>query len=130
MNRLRPGLLLGERYRLERRVASGGMADVWAAQDDVLQRSVAVREQYPDRFIDVQYEETVGDALGVVRRLYAALGIQLDDYTEQSMTQWLAANRREDRAPHHYTLEQFGFTREGIERDFADYRRGFLAPRT
>jgi serine/threonine-protein kinase len=48
MNRLRPGLLLGERYRLERRVASGGMADVWAAQDDVLQRSVAVKVMRPD----------------------------------------------------------------------------------
>jgi serine/threonine-protein kinase len=41
-------LVLGDRYRLERRVASGGMADVWAAQDDVLQRYVAVKVMRPD----------------------------------------------------------------------------------
>ena len=38
VNRLEPGLVLGDRYRLERRVASGGMGDVWAAEDEVLQR--------------------------------------------------------------------------------------------
>ena len=45
---MEPGLLLGARYRLERRVASGGMADVWAARDDVLQRHVAVKVMRPD----------------------------------------------------------------------------------
>jgi serine/threonine-protein kinase len=48
VSRLEPGLLLGERYRLVRRVASGGMADVWAAEDDVLQRDVAVKVMRPD----------------------------------------------------------------------------------
>src|SRR6476469_9735038 len=48
MSRLEPGLMLGDRYRLERRVASGGMADVWAAADDVLQRNVAVKVMRPD----------------------------------------------------------------------------------
>jgi serine/threonine protein kinase len=48
VSRLEPGLVLGGRYRLERRVASGGMADVWAAQDEVLQRHVAVKVMRPD----------------------------------------------------------------------------------
>ncbi len=48
MSRLEPGLVLGDRYRLERRVASGGMADVWAAHDEVLQRNVAVKVMRPD----------------------------------------------------------------------------------
>jgi serine/threonine protein kinase len=48
VNRLEPGLALGDRYQLERRVASGGMADVWAAADDVLQRQVAVKVMRPD----------------------------------------------------------------------------------
>ena len=48
MSRLEPGLVLSDRYRLERRVASGGMADVWAAQDEVLQRNVAVKVMRPD----------------------------------------------------------------------------------
>ena len=48
MNRLEPGFILCDRYRLERRVASGGMADVWAAEDDVLRRMVALKVMRPD----------------------------------------------------------------------------------
>jgi eukaryotic-like serine/threonine-protein kinase len=43
-----PGLSLGGRYLLDERVASGGMADVWAADDEVLQRRVAVKVMRPD----------------------------------------------------------------------------------
>jgi serine/threonine-protein kinase len=48
MNRLQEGFVLGHRYRLEKRIASGGMADVWAGTDDVLQRSVAIKVMRPD----------------------------------------------------------------------------------
>jgi serine/threonine-protein kinase len=48
VNRLEPGFVLGERYHLDHRIASGGMADVWAAADDVLQRNVAVKVMRPD----------------------------------------------------------------------------------
>jgi tRNA A-37 threonylcarbamoyl transferase component Bud32 len=36
-------LILGGRYRLVRRIASGGMASVWEAEDSVLHRRVAVK---------------------------------------------------------------------------------------
>ena len=43
MHRLVAGLRLGDRYVLQERIASGGMADVWSGLDDVLQRQVAVK---------------------------------------------------------------------------------------
>ncbi len=48
MNRLQEGFVLGDRYHLDRRIASGGMADVWAGTDSVLQREVAVKVMRPD----------------------------------------------------------------------------------
>src|SRR3954465_14993974 len=47
VNRLEPGLVLGDRYRLEARIASGGMGDVWVATDTVLQRLVALKVMRP-----------------------------------------------------------------------------------
>jgi serine/threonine-protein kinase len=48
VKQLEPGLVLCDRYRLDHRVASGGMADVWSAEDDVLKRNVAVKVMRPD----------------------------------------------------------------------------------
>jgi eukaryotic-like serine/threonine-protein kinase len=42
-----PGVTLGGRYRLEERIASGGMGDVWRGTDDVLGRTVAVKILLP-----------------------------------------------------------------------------------
>src|SRR4029079_3392814 len=42
-----PGTVLGGRYRLEERIASGGMGDGWRAVDDVLGRTVAVKVLLP-----------------------------------------------------------------------------------
>ncbi|HEX6968081.1 MAG TPA: serine/threonine-protein kinase [Micromonosporaceae bacterium] len=42
-----PGLKLGNRYRLDERIAGGGMGDVWRGTDDVLGRTVAVKILLP-----------------------------------------------------------------------------------
>lgn len=42
-----PGTTLGGRYRLDERIASGGMGDVWRSTDDVLGRTVAVKILLP-----------------------------------------------------------------------------------
>lgn len=44
---LAPGVKLGNRYRLDERIASGGMGDVWRGTDEVLGRTVAVKSMLP-----------------------------------------------------------------------------------
>ncbi|MEU4557258.1 protein kinase [Actinoplanes sp. NPDC023936] len=44
---IRPGVTLGGRYRLEERIAGGGMGDVWRGTDEVLGRTVAVKILLP-----------------------------------------------------------------------------------
>lgn len=48
MQRLHEGYILADRYVLEERIASGGMADVWSGTDNVLKRSVAIKIMRPD----------------------------------------------------------------------------------
>ena len=43
MARIETDVMLGQRYRLVRRIASGGMGTVWEAEDAVLHRPVAVK---------------------------------------------------------------------------------------
>ncbi|MFQ6171461.1 serine/threonine-protein kinase [Oryzobacter sp. R7] len=47
MNRLGEGFVLGDRYALRARIASGGMGDVWEGHDRVLEREVAVKVLRP-----------------------------------------------------------------------------------
>lgn len=52
---LTPGLLLASRYRLNRRIAIGGMGEVWAATDRTLGRSVAVKILRPELTSDPEF---------------------------------------------------------------------------
>lgn len=45
---LRPGLKLGDRYRLDARIGAGGMGEVWRAVDEILGRVVAVKAMLPE----------------------------------------------------------------------------------
>ncbi|HEY3409819.1 MAG TPA: serine/threonine-protein kinase [Propionicimonas sp.] len=50
MHRLSSGFVLSSRYRLIELVASGGMGQVWAATDEVLERKVALKVTHPREF--------------------------------------------------------------------------------
>ncbi len=61
MNRLDVGFLVGSRFRLERRIAAGGMGEVWAATDERLRRNVALKIMHPSTADEVVFAERFRD---------------------------------------------------------------------
>src|SRR3954469_5895846 len=54
---LAPDVTLGARYRLEQRIAVGGMGEVWQASDVLLGRRVAVKVLKPEYAADPHFVE-------------------------------------------------------------------------
>ena len=54
---MEPGRTLGDRYTLTRHIAAGGMGDVWAAEDTVLERDVAVKVLRAEHAVDPEFVE-------------------------------------------------------------------------
>jgi LPS sulfotransferase NodH len=94
---------------------------------ELLDRFMAVRGQVAGQnFIDVRYADLLGDPIGEVVRVLEAAGGDVTDAVRAGMAEWIEANKREDRAPHKYALEDFGLVRSDVEQRFAAYRAAFL----
>jgi hypothetical protein len=89
--------------------------------------TMAVRDAgAEDRFLDLWFRDTVSDPLGEIRKVYDFIGMDLTPEAEAEMRAWQDFNRRELRPTHEYSLEQFGFTQEGLAEQFAGYRSRFI----
>jgi len=96
-----------------------------------IDRLLEVRRARPEaRFVDVWFGDVVASPIVEIERIYRSAELALSVEARRCMLRWAAENRRQDRPPHEYTLEEFGFTEEGIRRDFAEYREAYVLPRT
>lgn len=68
--RLRPDEVVDDRYRLIERIGSGGMADVWRARDNELERDVAIKVLHENFARDREFVERFR------REASAAAGLQ------------------------------------------------------
>jgi len=68
--KLEPGITIDGRYRLEHRLGSGGMADVWRARDTELDRDVALKLLHENFARDTEFVERFR------REASAAAGLQ------------------------------------------------------
>lgn len=93
----------------------------------VMERWLEARARIGEhRFYDVRYEELVQRPLEIAADIFRRMGRQPTEADRAAMAAWMAANGRDNRPSHHYSLEQFGLTAEGLKQDFAPYRRRFI----
>ncbi len=93
-------------------------------------RAVEVRTQSaPERFVDVHYATLVSNPFEVIRRLYAAAGLELTAAVRQRMKQWLAEHPQHQGGKHTYSLSDYGLNRSIVEDRFAPYLEHFQVVR-
>ena len=74
-----------------------------------------------DQIADVLFDEFAADQMGVVERLYARFGWELDDASRARMERFLHDERRGKHGEHEYSLAQIGVTEADIGRHYGNY---------
>ena len=85
----------------------------------------ARRDLPTESFIDVHYADLMADPMKEVRRIYDFLGYDLHPETIEAMNAYRNENPKNKRGTHRYEPEDFGLTRESLDRDFASYREHY-----
>ncbi len=103
------------------------VGEQWAAKyARGMKHTLETRKAKPDSFIDVWYKDTVVDPTVPAKAVYDFIGMDFTAEAKAAMEHWREVNKREDRPSHEYTLEQFGFSEEGLKQQFAEYRDHYL----
>jgi hypothetical protein len=87
----------------------------------------AVRLEYPaDRFLDVQYEDTVKEPLQVFRSSMRAMKFDIGAADEEAAARWMASHGRDTHPAHRYSPEDYGITQDEVAKNFRFYHDAFL----
>ncbi len=82
---LTPGGSMGGRYRLEERIATGGMGDVWKCEDTVLGREVALKVLQPAMLEEPGFAERFRAEARVMATINHPGVVSVYDYGESSL---------------------------------------------
>ena len=89
-------------------------------------RALDVRRRHPERFVDVEYAALVRDCMGQIERIYAALGEPIGARAREAMRGLDAREVQHKHGVHRYALEDFGLTREDVDRELG-FLRGIVS---
>lgn len=94
--------------------------------DVMIERMMTYRERQGwDSIYDVHYSDVMKDPLASIRGIYERFGEPLSEEAESAMVGYMAANPKGKHGKHHYSLEEFGLTREGVWQRYSDYLECF-----
>jgi hypothetical protein len=90
-----------------------------------LKHAMQIRELHKHQFIDIGFKNLLQDPLNTSNSIFKFIGMPTTDESLAAMQQHRDQNQRDARPAHDYTLEEFGFSEDGIKANFADYRSQF-----
>lgn len=87
-----------------------------------LDNFMQVRAKNDDmRFVDVNYKAMLKNPTQLGADILKRSGVATSADTDMHMSNWIEANRREDRAAHKYDLESFGLSAQNIKSEYQAY---------
>jgi hypothetical protein len=88
-----------------------------------LEKAMVERDRLvpPERAVDVQFRDFVGNEIETVRRIYAHFGLALSGETERRMRRFLAENPKDKHGAHRYALAAAGLDAVTERRRYARY---------
>jgi hypothetical protein len=86
-----------------------------------IEMAMAVREAYPQRYVDVYFSDFATRPMEVIRQIYERCGLQLSDSAAAAMQRWLIENPQGKHGEHKYSLEGTGISEDIIRKRFAPY---------
>jgi len=88
--------------------------------------AMQARRRLPsESFLDVHYADLMSDPMKEVRRIHDFLDYELHPETIQAMNAYRTENPKGKRGAHRYGPEDFGLSRDELDRDFAPYREHY-----
>jgi len=95
-------------------------------QAEGVRRALAARARIGEsNFVDVTQAELARDTIGVIRELYAKLGLPFTREYEAHLQHRMETRPRAQHGRHAYDPTEFGLTADQIREPFADYLRRF-----
>jgi lipid-A-disaccharide synthase-like uncharacterized protein len=83
---------------------------------------LAWRADYPtEKVLDVRFDAVIGDETALLARIYAWLDIPFTASAQTNLAAWLELDATRGHTRHTRSLEDYGLSREAIDKDLAGY---------
>jgi hypothetical protein len=94
----------------------------------LLERGMAARDRAGVKVADSLYTDLLDDPVDCVGKIYDQFGLEFSSDAEQSLVRYLAENPKGKHGSHHYTLEEYGLSREQVLERLGTYVERFDLP--
>lgn len=75
---------------------------------------------YPERFLEVRYEDLIADPMAIIKQIYEQFQLNLSETTFSDFQTQIQAAQSGYKSKHKYSLEQFGLSKEMIYTSMKD----------